>query len=83
MGIKEIAEYGSLGLWVAVMIGVFGPMVKAFIGELTASREERNTMRLEHNVFITEHSMEVTKALVRVQEGLDSVCKRLNGGIPK
>jgi len=58
---------------------VLVPVIRAFVEELKASRLERQEMRREHNEFVINHARHTTEALLQVKEGLEQVCRRLNG----
>jgi len=58
---------------------VLVPVIRAFVEELKASRFERQEMRKEQNDFVTNHARHTTDALLQVKEGLEQVCRRLNG----
>jgi len=55
------------------------PVIRAFVEELKASRLERQEMRREHNEFVINHARHTTEALLQVKDGLEQVCRRLNG----
>ncbi len=76
----EYLRYGATGLVALIILAVLVPVIRAFVEELRASRQERQEMRKEHNAFVTNHAQHTTEALCQVKESLESVCRRLNGG---
>lgn len=75
----EYLKYGATGLVALTILFVLVPVIRAFVEELKASRLERQEMRREHNEFVTNHARHTTDALIQVKEGLEQVCRRLNG----
>ena len=75
----EYLKYGATGLVALTILVVLVPVIRAFVEELKASRLERREMRKEHNEFVTNHAWHTTDALLQVKEGLEQVCRRLNG----
>jgi flagellar biosynthesis/type III secretory pathway M-ring protein FliF/YscJ len=86
MSVKTFLEYGATGLVALMMLAVLVPIVRAFIAEMRAGRiereaerQERKEMREEHNEFVVNHARHTTEALLQVKDGLEQVCRRLNG----
>ena len=75
----EYLKYGVTGLVALTILVVLVPVIRAFVEELKASRLERREMRKEHNEFVINHARHTTDALLQVKEGLEQVCRRLNG----
>lgn len=75
----EYLKYGATGLVALTILVVLVPVIRAFVEELKASRQERQEMRKEHNEFVINHARHTTDALLQVKEGLEQVCRRLNG----
>jgi len=75
----EYLRYGATGLVALIILAVLVPVIRAFVEELKASRQERQEMRKEHNEFVINHARHTTDALLQVKEGLEHVCRRLNG----
>ena len=75
----EYLKYGATGLVALTILVVLVPVIRAFVEELKASRLERQEMRKEHNEFVINHARHTTDALLQVKEGLEQVCRRLNG----
>jgi len=75
----EYLKYGVTGLVALTILVVLVPVIRAFVEELKASRLERQEMRREHNEFVINHARHTTDALLQVKEGLEQVCRRLNG----
>jgi hypothetical protein len=75
----EYLKYGATGLVALIIMGVLVPVIRAFVEELKASRQERQEMRREHNDFVINHAQHTTDALLQVKESLEHVCRRLNG----
>ena len=75
----EYLKYGATGLVALTILVVLVPVIRAFVEELRASRQERQEMRREHNEFVINHARHTTDALLQVKEGLEQVCRRLNG----
>jgi len=75
----EYLKYGVTGLVALTILVVLVPVIRAFVEELKASRLERQEMRREHNEFVINHARHTTEALLQVKEGLEQVCRRLNG----
>ena len=75
----EYLKYGATGLVALIIIGVLVPVIRAFVEELKASRQERQEMRKEHNEFVISHAQHTTDVLLQVKDGLEQVCRRLNG----
>jgi uncharacterized membrane protein YcjF (UPF0283 family) len=75
----EYLKYGATGLVAIIILAVMVPVIRAFIEELKESRRERQDMRREHNEFIINHARHTTDALLQVKDGLEQVCRRLNG----
>ena len=75
----EYLRYGATGLVALIIMAVMVPVIRAFVEELKASRQERQEMRKEHNEFVINHARHTTDALLQVKEGLEQVCRRLNG----
>jgi uncharacterized membrane protein YcjF (UPF0283 family) len=76
----DYLKYGANGLVALVILAVMVPVIRAFVEELKASRQERQEMRKEHNEFVINHAQHTTDALLQVKESLEHVCERLNGG---
>jgi len=76
----DYLKYGANGLVALVILAVMVPVIRAFVEELKASRQERQEMRKEHNEFVINHAQHTTDALLQVKESLEHVCQRLNGG---
>jgi len=76
----DYLKYGANGLVALVILAVMVPVIRAFVEELKASRQERQEMRKEHNEFVINHAQHTTHALLQVKESLEHVCQRLNGG---
>ena len=76
----EYLKYGATGLVALIILAVLVPVIRAFVDELRASRQERREMRKEHNEFVINHARHTTEALLQVKDGLEQVCRRLNGG---
>ena len=72
-------KYGATGLVTLIILAVLVPVIRAFVEELRASRQERKEMRREHNEFVVNHARHTTEALLQVKDGLEQVCRRLNG----
>jgi len=75
----EYLKYGATGLVAVIILAVMVPIIRAFIEELKESRRERQEMRKEHNDFVVNHARHTTEALLQVKDGLEQVCRRLNG----
>jgi uncharacterized membrane protein YcjF (UPF0283 family) len=75
----EYLKYGATGLVAVIILAVMVPVIRAFIEELKESRRERQEMRKEHNDFVINHARHTTEALLQVKDGLEQVCRRLNG----
>jgi len=75
----EYLKYGATGLVAVIILAVMVPVIRAFIEELKESRRERQEMRKEHNDFVVNHARHTTEALLQVKDGLEQVCRRLNG----
>ena len=75
----EYLKYGATGLVALTILVVLVPVIRAFVEELKASRLERREMRREHMEFVINHARHTTDALLQVKEGLEQVCRRLNG----
>jgi uncharacterized membrane protein YcjF (UPF0283 family) len=75
----EYLKYGATGLIAVIILVVMVPVIRAFIEELKESRRERQEMRKEHNEFVVNHARHTTEALLQVKDGLEQVCRRLNG----
>jgi uncharacterized membrane protein YcjF (UPF0283 family) len=75
----EYLKYGATGLVALIVLAVLVPVIRAFVEELKASRQERQEMRHEHNEFVINHARHTTEALLQVKDGLEQVCRRLNG----
>jgi uncharacterized membrane protein YcjF (UPF0283 family) len=75
----EYLKYGATGLVAVIILAVMVPVIRAFIDELKESRRERQEMRKEHNDFVVNHARHTTEALLQVKDGLEQVCRRLNG----
>ena len=75
----EYLKYGVTGLVALTILVVLVPVIRAFVEELKASRLERQEMRREHNEFVINHARHTTEALLQVKDGLEQVCRRLNG----
>jgi uncharacterized membrane protein YcjF (UPF0283 family) len=75
----EYLKYGATGLVAVIILAVMVPVIRAFIEELKESRRERQEMRKEHNDFVINHARHTTDALLQVKDGLEQVCRRLNG----
>jgi len=75
----EYLKYGATGLVALTILVVLVPVIRAFVEELRASRQERQEMRREHNEFVINHARHTTDALLQVKEGLEQVCRCLNG----
>jgi hypothetical protein len=75
----EYLKYGATGLIAVIILVVMVPVIRAFIEELKESRRERQEMRKEHNDFVINHARHTTEALLQVKDGLEQVCRRLNG----
>jgi len=75
----EFLKYGVTGLVAIIILAVMVPVIRAFIDELKESRRERQEMRKEHNDFVINHARHTTEALLQVKDGLEQVCRRLNG----
>ena len=75
----EYLKYGATGLVALIILAVLVPVIRAFVEELKASRQERQEMRREYNEFVINHARHTTDALLQVKESLENVCRRLNG----
>ena len=75
----EYLKYGATGLVALIILAVLVPVIRAFVDELKASRQERREMRAEHNEFVINHAQHTTHALLQVKDSLENVCRRLNG----
>jgi uncharacterized membrane protein YcjF (UPF0283 family) len=75
----EYLKYGATGLVALIILAVLVPVIRAFVEELKASRQERQEMRKEHNEFVINHAQHTTDALLQVKDSLEHVCRRLNG----
>ena len=78
--LAEYLKYGATGLVALIILAVMVPVIRAFVEELKASRQERQEMRKEHNEFVINHAQHTTDALLQVKDSLENVCRRLNGG---
>ncbi len=77
---QDYLQHGITGIIALVVVGLLAPVTLAFIAELRASRAERAAMRAAYEALVTEHLRRNTDAMDRVRDGLDEVCRRLNGG---
>jgi uncharacterized membrane protein YcjF (UPF0283 family) len=75
----EYLKYGATGVLALIILVVLVPVIRAFVEELKESRRERQEMRKEHNEFVVNHARRTTEALLQVKDGLEQVCRRLNG----
>ena len=83
---SEALKYGALGFGFLVMLAilwlVIRPIIRSFVAELQANREERTEQREQFLEFIQNHAMGQIEAMHAVQNGLSEIVvslRRLNG----
>ena len=90
---SDALKYGALGFSFLVMLAVLGmvirPIIRSFVAELQANREERIEQRKERSeqrdqflAFMQNHAAEQIEAMHEVQKGLSEITvtlRRLNG----
>ena len=80
-GESELLKWGALGFVAFVVLVVIVPMVRAFIGEMKHSREEREKMFGEFSAFVKNDVSHHRAALQSVNVTLERLCERV-GRLP-
>ena len=78
---SELLKWGALGFVAFVVLVVIVPMVRAFIGEMKHSREEREKMFGDFCAFVKNDASHHTAALNSVNVALERLCERV-GRLP-
>ncbi len=82
METKVLAEYGAVGV---VLVAIIVPIVRAFIGELAANRQERKEQQQQTMTLITNHlehstaaNRDLARAVTGMGEQVGKLCDKLD-----
>lgn len=78
---SEMLKWGALGFVAFVVLVVIVPMVRAFVGEMKHSREERERMYGDFCSFVKNDAEHHRAALQSVNVTLERLCERV-GRLP-